>query len=394
VTAAAPPRHRRLVRDESVEPRVSPLELFFDLVFVLAITQVTAFMADDPTFAGLGRGLLILALVWWSWGGYAWLTNAVDPDDGRARIVMFAAMAAMLVLALAVPGAFTDDGVLFACAYLLVRIIHAGLFWVAAEGDPLWRSNIMRLVVTALGGPALIIVASTALDGTARDVLWLVAVVLDYGIVIAAPASGWHISPGHFSERFGLIVIIALGESIVALGVGAAALDLDAALIVAAVLTVAIAAALWWAYFDVVAFLAEQRFRSAPPELQPAIGRDAYGLGHLPLIAGIVLFALGVKKATEHLGDPLKDAPALALCGGLALYALGHVAFRLRVVGSWSRQRLVTAAACLALLPVALEAPALLTLGLMTLVWAALIAYEAMRYAETRERVRREQAAH
>jgi low temperature requirement protein LtrA len=371
-----------------VEARVSPLELFFDPVFVFAITQVTAFMAEDPTFAGLGRGLIILALIWWAWGGYAWLTNAVDPDDVLARIVMFAAMAAMLVLALAIPGAFTEDGVLFALAYFAVRMLHAGLFWMAAAGDPAWRRNILTLVATSLVAPAGIIVASVALDGAARDVVWLVTVVVDYGIVIAAPASGWHISPGHFAERFGLIMIIALGESIVALGVGAAELELDAALVVAAVLTIVIAATLWWAYFDVVSFLAEQRFRRAEAGRQQAIGRDAYGIGHLPMIAGIVLFALGVKKATEHLGDPLKDAVAVALCGGLALYALGHVLFRLRVVGSVSRQRCAVAVASLALLPVALEAPALLTLGLLALVWVALITYEAVRFAERRREIR------
>jgi low temperature requirement protein LtrA len=378
---------RRLVREEA-EPRVSPLELFFDLVFVFAITQVTAFMADDLTLAGLGRGLLILALVWWSWSGYAWLTNAVDPDDPRARVVMFVAMAAMLVLALAVPGTFADDGVLFGAAYCAVRVAHAALFWVAAGGDEPLRRNVTSLIITALVGPAVIITASAALDGTARDIAWVVAVVLDYGIVLSRPPEGWHVHPGHFAERFGLIVLIALGESIVAVGVGAADLELDAALILAAALTIAIAAALWWAYFDVVAIVAERRFRAAGPRERPRIARDSYALLHLPMIAGIVLFALGVKKGTEHLGDPLKDVAAVALCGGLALYALAHVAFRLRNMRTLSRQRTVTAIVCLALIPVALEAPALVTIGALALVWTALIAYEALRFAERRREIR------
>jgi low temperature requirement protein LtrA len=385
VTAQRPARH--LVREEA-EPRVSPLELFFDLVFVFAITQVTAFMAADPTFAGLGRGLLILALVWWSWSGYAWLTNAVDPDEGRARVVMFFAMGAMLVLALAVPGAFAGDGVLFGAAYCAIRVVHAALFWVAAAGDDPWRRNVTSLVITALVGPGIIIAASAALDGTAQDVAWVVAVVLDYGIVLSRPPEGWHVHPGHFAERFGLIVIIALGESIVALGVGAAELKLDAALVVAAALTIGIVAMLWWAYFDVVAIVAEQRFRAADPLQQPRIARDAYAIIHLPMIAGIVLFALGVKKGTEHLGDPLKDVAAVALCGGLALYALAHVAFRLRNVRTLSKQRTVTAVVCLALIPVALEAPALLTIGVLTAVWIGLITYEAVRFAERRREVR------
>jgi low temperature requirement protein LtrA len=388
VTATAPPAAHRLTRDGAAEARVSPLELFFDLVFVFAITQVTAFMADDPTFAGLGRGMLVLALVWWCWSGYAWLTNAIDPDEPQPRIVMFFAMAAMLILALAVPGAFGDDGVLFGIAYFAIRIVHATLFWVAAAGDEAWRRNIGSLIITALVGPGAIIAASALLDGTAQDVAWLVAVVLDYGIVITRPPEGWHVHPGHFAERFGLIMIIALGESIVAIGVGAGELELDAALVVAGALTMVIVAMLWWAYFDVVAVVAEQRFRAAPPNQQSRIARDAYAMIHLPMIAGIVLFALGVKKAIEHLGDPLKDVPAVALCGGLALYALAHIAFRLRNVGTLSKQRTVVTLVCLALIPVALEVPALLTLGVLAAVWVGLILYEALRFAERRREIR------
>ena len=385
-TAPSAPR-RRITRDTTSEARVSPLELFFDLVFVFAITQVTAFMADDPTFAGLGRGLVVLALIWWAWSGYAWLTNAVDPDAALARVVMFVAMAAMLVLALAVPEAFGDEGATFALAYFAVRIVHAWLFWVAAEGDVAWRRNVGRLIVTALVGPGLILLASLAFEGTTRDVIWVVALVLDYGIVLVAPPEGWHVSPGHFAERFGLIVIIALGESIVALGVGAAELELDLALVAAGALTMVVVAALWWAYFDVVAIVAERRFREAEGAEQVLIARDSYALIHLPMIAGIVLFALGVKKATEHLSGPLKDAPAVALCGGLALYALAHVAFRLRNMGTLSPRRFVVAGLSLAVIPVAVTAPALVALALLAVLWAGLIAYEALRFAEARHRL-------
>ena len=387
-TAAAPPPRRRLARDDTTEPKVSSLELFFDLVFVFAITQVTALMAADPSFRGLGRGLLILALVWWMWSGYAWLTNAVDPDAALSRFVMFSATAAVLVVALAVPGAFSDDGEIFALAYLAVRLLHSWLFWVAAEGDVALRRNIVRLIITSLVGPGLILVATLAFDGTARDAVCIAAILLDYGIVILAPVEGWHVSPGHFAERFGLIMIIALGESIVAVGVGAAELELDLSLVVAAALTVVIAAALWWAYFDVVAVAAERRFRAAPPSEQPRIARDSYALIHLGMIAGIVLFALGVKKATEHLGDPLEDAPAAALCGGLALYALSHVAFRLRNLRTWNRQRVVVAAICLAMIPVATSTDALIVLAIFAALWASLIAYEALHFAEARRRMR------
>ena len=378
---------RRLTRDETAEAKVSPLELFFDLVFVFALTQVTQFMADQPTFAGLGRGMLVLALVWWAWSGYAWLTNAVDPDAALARVVMFVAMAAMLVLALAVPEAFGDEGAVFALAYFAVRAAHAWLFWVAAAGDLAWRRNVLRLAITTVVGPGLVLFASLALDGTARDAVWILAVVLDYGIVLVAPPEGWHVSPGHFAERFGLVIIIALGESIVALGVGAQDLDLDLALVAAGALTMVIVAALWWAYFDVVAIVAERRFREAQGAEQVLIARDSYALIHLPMIAGIVLFALGVKKATEHLGDPLKDAAAVALCGGLALYALAHIAFRLRNMGTLSPRRFVVAGLSLAVIPIATNAAALVSIALLAVLWAGLIAYEALRFAEARHRL-------
>jgi low temperature requirement protein LtrA len=380
---------RRIVRDSAVEARVSPLELFFDLVFVFAITQVTAFMADDLTFGQIGRGLIVLALIWWAWGGYAWLTNEVDPDRTGARLVMFGAMAAMLVVALVVPESFTDDGGLtFAGAYFAVRIAQAGLFWVAAAGDAALRRNVWTLVISSCVGPAVIVVATLATEeGTARDLLWLLALLLDYGVVIAAPASGWHISPGHFAERFGLIIIIALGESIVAMGVGAKGLEIDAALIAAAVLTVTISGSLWWAYFDVVARVAERHFREAPPGEQQAIARDSYGLLHLPMIAGIVLFALGVKKATGHLDEPLKDPAAVALCGGLALYSIAHVLFRLRNIGTLAPRRLVLAAISLALIPVATSVDALVALAALAAVWVAYITYEVNRFRDARARL-------
>ena len=381
---------RRLIRADPREATVSPLELFFDLVFVFALTQVTAFLADDPTFGQLGRGLLILALIWWAWSGYTWLTSTVDPELTLPRMVMFAAMAAMLVVALATPGAFADDGVVWGLGYLAVRLLHTALFALAARGDAALARGVLALLVSLIPGAGLIIFASAALDGTARDLFWVAAVVLDYGIVLAAGTSGWHVHARHFAERFGLIVIIALGESIVAIGVGAEDVALDAEVVLAALLSVGIVCALWWAYFDVVAVVAEQRFLAAEPDAQVRIARDSYALLHLPMVSGIVLFALGVKKVVEHTGDPLKDMPAVALCAGLALYLVAHVAFRLRNVGSVNVPRIVAAVACLVLIPVAMEIAGVASLALLFAVFAALIAYETLRYAEARARIRAE----
>jgi low temperature requirement protein LtrA len=389
-----PPRGRRIVRADPHDATVSPLELFFDLVFVFALTQVTAFLADDPTFAQLGRGLLVLALLWWAWSGYTWLTSTVDPELVLTRLVMFAAMGAMLVVAMATPGAFGDDGLLWGLGYLAVRLLHAALFALAARGDPALARAVLSLVASLIPGAGLIIVASAAFDGSTRDLLWVLAVVLDYGIVLAIGVEGWHVHAKHFAERFSLVVIIALGESIVAIGVGAEGVALDGLVVLAALLAVGIACALWWAYFDVVAVVAEHRFEAAEGVAQLRIARDSYALLHLPMVAGIVLFALGVKKVLEHAGDPLKDMPAVALCGGLALYLAAHVAFRLRNTRTLGRPRIAAAVACLALIPVATAIAGVAILAILLALWVALIGYEAVRYAEIRARIRAERIGH
>jgi low temperature requirement protein LtrA len=202
------------------EQRVTPLELFFDLVFVFGLTQVTSLMSDDPTWAGLGRGLLVLAALWWTWAGYAWLTNTLEPEETVVRVAMVGAMAAMLVVALAVPGAWGDDGVLFAVAYLVARLLFLLLYGVAGKRDPEILVAVLRLAPTAILAPGLLIVAGF-LDGTAQAALWLATLTAEYVGGILAGSEGWRVSPAHFAERHGLIVIIALGESIVAIGIGA-----------------------------------------------------------------------------------------------------------------------------------------------------------------------------
>jgi low temperature requirement protein LtrA len=395
MTSTGERRGRRgLVRADPHEALVSPLELFFDLVFVFALTQVTAFLAEDPTFAQLGRGLLILALIWWAWSGYTWLTSTVDPELGLPRLVMFAAMGAMLLVALATPGAFGDDGLLWGLGYLAVRLLHAALFALAARGDPDLARVVLSLVRSLIPGAGLIILAGVAFDGAVRDALWALAVVLDYGLVLAAGAEGWHVHARHFAERFGLVMIIAFGESIVAVGVGAEGIELGPEAVVAALLAVGIVCALWWAYFDVVAVVAEERFTAAEGAAQLRMARDSYALLHLPMIAGVVLFALGVKKVLEHTGDPLKDMPAVALCGGVALYLLAHVAFRIRNVGSLSVPRVVAAVACLVLIPVAMSVAGVVSLALLLAVCGALIAFEVLAFAEARARIRAERVGH
>jgi low temperature requirement protein LtrA len=371
--------------------RVTPLELFFDLVFVLALTQCTTLIAHTPTWVGMLKGLLVLGMLWWSWTGYAWLTSVVDPEEGAVRLAMFAAMAAFLVAALCVPGAFGSEALLFACAYAAVRGAHIVLFLLASREDPRLRRSVMGLAgSTALGGGLLFAAAFTG--GAVQLGLWGIALLLDMGGPFLFGAEGWKLVPGHFAERHGLIVIIALGESIVAIGVGAQPV-IGAGVVAAAVLGMAIAAALWWVYFDVVAIVAARRLSRAPEGRERnEIARDSYSYLHFPMVAGIALLAVGMKRTLLGVDDPLRLVPAVALLGGAALYLLAHVAFRLRNMRTLNRRRLVCAIVLLALVPAGTTLPALATLGVLAALLAALISYEALRYAEVRDRVRHQLA--
>ena len=217
--------------------------------------------------------------------------------------------------------------------------------------------------------------------------MWAIALACDFSGALIGGGRGWRLEAGHFAERHGLIVIIAIGESIVAVGVGATN-ELGLGVITAAVLGLAIAVALWWAYFDVVAIVAERRLREATGKAQLTMARDSYSYLHLPMVAGIILFAVGVKKTLVDMGEPLATVPAVALCGGVALYLAAHILFRLRNVRTLNRHRLVVTVLLLALIPVALEMPALATLAVVAALCVGLIAYEAIRFAEARERVR------
>jgi low temperature requirement protein LtrA len=371
------------------EKRVAPLELFFDLVFVFALTQVTKLMSDNPDWEGLGRGMLVLALLWWAWGAYAWLTNYIAADEDRERLLMFAAMGAFLVAALAVPHAFDDDALVFAVAYAVARWLHIFIF-AEANDDVDAGEAIRRLARTALPAPALLI-AAAFLEGPPQTLLWVLAIAIDFSGPFVFGVRGFQVSAGHFAERFALIVIIALGESIVAIAAGLTG-ELDAGVIGAALLGLVLACALWWAYFDVVALVAESRFRRTEGHERALIARDSYSYLHLPMIAGIVLIALGVKKTIADVDEPLKTIPVVALFGGVALYYAGHVGFRLRNVGSLNRPRLTAILLSLAAIPIGLEVDAILALGVAAAIAAGVIAYETTAYAEARARIRREHA--
>jgi low temperature requirement protein LtrA len=374
------------VTNGAAENRVTPLELFFDLVFVFAITRVTAYLAEHPTWSGLLHGALILGVLWWAWAAFAWLTNTLDDAEQRlGRLAIFVAMGGMLVASLCVTGAFGANALLFALAMGTVRLAHLAVYALAADNVRL-RTAVFRMSPSVAVAIALLVLAS-AFDGRLQAACWGLALLIDYTAPLLSGTSGWRVDPGHFAERHGLIVIIALGESIVALGVGAAP-QVGSLRVLTTLLGLAVVGALWWAYFDVVALVAERKLRETTGAARNAMARDSYSYLHYLLLAGIVLFALGLKEALDHVREPLELVPAFALCGGPALYLVGHVLFRLRNVGTVNRQRVVAAALLLALVPLADRVDALWGLTAVAGVCVGLIAYAARRFADVRARVR------
>ena len=396
-------RERLRVEATDQESSVTPLELFFDLVFVLALTQVTAYMADHLTTQGVLRGLLLVAVLWWSWTGYAWLGNVVRADEGVVREVMLAAMATMFIFALAIPEAFDDlrgglyGPVVVPICYLVFRLLHLTMFWVASRRDPVLRRQVIRFAPSVLAATLILLVAAGT-TGRTQTVLWALALAADYVGTLLGGASGWRLpSSRHFAERHGLIVIVALGESIVAIGVGIAELPISWPIIGGALLGFGLSAALWWVYFDVTAAMAERALAEAPDADRPRLARDAYSYLHLPLITGIVLLSLGLKKVLEYVGDtehhalsdPLTGVSLFALVGGVVVYLVGHVAFKWRTQHEFYWPRLIAAAVLVALSPLLGQVPALAALAVVTLAPVALVAFETVHHAELRAQIRR-----
>jgi low temperature requirement protein LtrA len=369
------------------EHRVTPLELFFDLVFVFGFTQVTTLMADDTSWSGLGEGLLVLAALWWAWTGYAWLTNAVDPEEGAVRGAMLVAIAAMFIAALAVPDVFGEHGVLFGVLFLIVRLMHVALYALAGRGDRDLLLAVLRITPLTAIGSLLIIVAGFA-DADVKPAIWLLALSIDYLGPVVSGARGWSVHPEHFCERHGLILIIALGEAFIAIGLGAADTSLGAGVILTAVLGLVVATSMWLAYFDFFSIRAPLILAERSGHERNALARDLFSYLHFPMIAGIVLVALGLKTTLGHFDEELGTVAATALFGGSSLYLLAYSAVRLRLQRRLSRGRFVTALVFLALLPAAFAVPALAAVALATLVWLSFHAYEFIWWHEARAETR------
>lgn len=350
------------------------LELFFDLVFTFAMSQVTLLMLQDLSGRGFGRAALALLAVWWAWAAYTWLINTFDTRNVWHEAVVIAAMAAMLVAATALPTAFTSGALVFGIALLVVRLIHVAKFVAYSSGeDADMRRSIWRIAPAFVAAPACI-VAAAFVDSPGRELLWVAAAVIDYGAPAVFGLGGFRVSPGYFVSRHGSIIIIALGEAIIELGAGAEDLH-NFEVIAALILGVAIMATFWWTYFGLTRG-AEQRLEQAKGLERAHLARDAYSYLHLPLVAGIMLFAVGAHASVAHATAPTPLLPAIALAGGMALFYLGDVAYRWRDHRQIPIDRTVTGLAAAATLPVLLHIPAIAALGLLTAIGLIRLAWE------------------
>lgn len=386
-------RGLHLVTEEE-DHKVTTLELFFDLVFVYAITQTTQLMADRLDPLGIGQGVLMIAVLWWCWCAYAWLANTVHVDRGIAQLAVFAAMATMFLVSLTIPEAFADfpgglyAPLMFVGCYFVVRLLHLIAYFGAAKQDPELRRVLVKMFFGLLPSIAILTVAAF-FDGWVQLGIWAVALLADYLNVFRTRSGGWRLhQPGHFAERFGLIVIIALGESIVAIGIGISSFPMSWPITLAATGGLVLAAAMWWMYFAVVARVSEHNLVRATGVERVRIATDSYTFLHLPLIAGIVLVALGLKKALLYVSDTehhsategLHGTPIWALTGGLALYLIGLSALRRRNLGKWNVQRLVLAVVLIAATPLLELVPAALLVVIVALAGAGLIVFERVRF--------------
>jgi low temperature requirement protein LtrA len=369
------------------EHRVSPLELFFDLVFVFAFTQVTTLWLEQQTWGGLGRGLLVLTALWWVWASFAWLTNAADAEAGVVTVLVLGATAPLFIAALAVPEAFGAHRLAFGLAFFAVVVAFVALFVIVSKNRPELLTAVLRLAPTVLAGAGLVLVAAFV-PSSLRPLLWAVALAVGFIGPQARGVSGWQVEPSHFAERHSLIVIIAIGESLGAIGFGARNSGLGPGVVVGALLGLVVAASLWLAYFDFASRSLQDRLSARRGADRVALARDAYTYAHLPMVAGVILFAFGMRTTLTHVHSHLHLIPALALCCGSAVYLLGFVALRWRVSHTLGVGRPIAAVVFAALTAAATSVPALAAVALVAGAWLGLHAYELIRWREERSRQR------
>jgi low temperature requirement protein LtrA len=332
---------------ETPRIRVSTLELFFDLVFVFTITQLAETLYQHLDLPTLGNVILILAVVWWMYSGYAWLTNAIAPNSTSRRTLLLTGMAGFLVMAIAIPEAFGRYGWLFGVSYLVVNLVHGALFRQAGGGFREAMHLTTPLNILAAG----LVLAGGFLPEPWRHLCWVAAPVIQISAGYLHRGGMHRVAAGHLVERHGLVMIIAIGESIIAIGVGVRGIDLGGGTILVAVLGLCVAYYLWWFYFAGDDERAEHVLAATPGAKQARLALHAYGYAHLPMLLGIIVLSVGIHKVVGHAYDPLHWGEAIALGGGVALYLVGHAAFLWLLGLRGVRYRLGAAAAVLATIP-------------------------------------------
>lgn len=372
---------------------MTTLELFFDLVYVFAFTQVTGFMAESRTAVGVVEGLTILLTLWWSWTSYSWLANQTRVDVGVAKAGLSVALAAMFVVSLATPQAFSDrsGALVFVVSYLVVRLIHGFIYLAAAGGDSGLRRQLYRSVWPMLLG-VILMFTGAIVGGQVQTWLWLGGIVLDIGFTyLISRGGGWRVrSAAHWTERYGLVVILALGESIVAIGVGVGREPITPTILFATLLAVALTVSLWWLYFDIVSIAAEKYLAKLSGVERADLATDGYTYLHFSLIAGIIISALGIEQVLAHLGSGhgFGVFGSAALFGGTSLYLAGHAFFWKRVSGQWLPSRLIGSTVLIALVPVGAAVPALGAITIASLSCVAIVVIETIRYGRERAQLR------
>jgi low temperature requirement protein LtrA len=373
---AAPPYEPDEPGSDTREPevRVSTLELFFDLVFVFTITELTSVLAHHPTGQGLLRVSLMLVVIFWMYGGYAWLTNVVAPNRLAYQLLLLGGMAGFLVISLAIPTAFGDGGLAFGLAYLAVILIHAGMFTRSEGASAIAILKVAPLNVLA----AVALVAAGLAGGAARGALWALALAVILLPSLRPPDPRFEIGPGHFVERHGLVVIVALGESVVAVGIGATGHEVTAGLVAVAVLGLGLSACLWWVYFgEGEDERALDAMVATPARQRPRIALRGFYHWHLLILLGIVALASALERAIASPTDSLSFARSLALGGGTALFLVGDALFRRTLSIGRPRWRLIAAALALATVALGPEIASVAQLAALVAVLSACLAIEA-----------------
>jgi low temperature requirement protein LtrA len=367
------------------ERRTSYLELFFDLVFVFAITQVAGLLLGDLSAVGFARAALVLALVWWAWSGFTWMTNAIDIESQVTKLLVLTGMAGAFFVALAVPAAYGEEGAWFACAYAFVRVLNLVLYGWGLRDRPAQLAALLRLAPFFLVAPALVLAGGFVDALPLRSALWAASLAVDLvGVLATGRENDWRVSPSHFAERYGLIVIIALGESIVAIGVAASELPRDVMFALSVTIAFAGVAGLWWAYFGFVSGAVERALQRAPESRRGPLARDVFTIFHYPIVLGIVFFAVAAKKVIAHPEDALSRPGRAALGLGVAFFMIGFVLARYRIVRTVGWWRAAAAALALVAVVALRSLPAVWLLGLVTAIVVTAVVIERVRYERAR----------